>query len=103
MKVVLAEAAKQDVGKIFEYISETLKNVSAAKKTVQKILHGCGILKEQPHIGLSVQQRLGFDLELSYVVIGKYLAFYHVVGQRVIVVRIIDSRMDYMRRLKDLL
>jgi len=103
MKVVLAEAAKQDVRKIFEYISETLKNVSAAKKKVREILHGCAILQEQPHIGLSVQQRLGLDLELSYVVIGKYLAFYHIAGQRVIVVRIIDSRMDYMRRLKDLL
>lgn len=99
MRLVYSDAALNDLLNITGYIGEQLDNNFAAKKIRAEIVKGCGILKQYPLAGMSVGRRMDKDLGigLRYLVIGKYLAFYHIVNDSVIIVRVFDSRTDYIR------
>ncbi len=88
--------AQQDLDGIFQYISQTLRNPSSAKKIVSDILDAAEKLEPFPFVGSVVE---GLPLEVGeYRVAGihNYLVFYRVTDSHIFVDRILYQRRDYL-------
>jgi plasmid stabilization system protein ParE len=93
--------AIRDIQSMSDYISDTLYNPVAAKRIKQNILKACALLKRQPLMGKSVQERTGHETELRYLVCEKHLIFYKAEEDVICAARIINSKMDYISILFD--
>ena len=103
MKLWFSPESLSDVITIKNYIKDDLGNPLAADAVVERVLHSCRLLKEMPYLGASLAERINQETETRYLISGKYLIFYNVVGQEVRIIRILDSRMNYMELIMDLL
>lgn len=57
-----------DLQEMSDYISNVLYNPQAAARIKNIILDTCGHLKEQPFLGLSVQEKTGYETDLRFLV-----------------------------------
>lgn len=102
MKLTFRPAAIADIQQAAAYIEATLKNPSAAQKFKSKILQGTALLKENPHMGMSLSSKAdGVDPSVRFIVVSKQLIFYEVHDDRIEVIRVLDGRTDYLARLFD--
>jgi len=99
MKLVYSPLAQQDILEIREYVGKKLKNKSAAQRLVEEIAKGCSLLKEQPMLGMSFQERMNLQLDMRCLVVGNYLVFYKCETQVMKIIRVLDSRTDYVVKL----
>lgn len=100
MRLLYTPAAKRDVDSCFEYICDKLHNRTAASAIVRNIVKDCALLKKDPFLGMSMRSKFGLETDYRYLVVGEnHLAFYVVVNQEIHIVRILDSRTDYMSKL----
>lgn len=97
MRLRYTPKSRQDLLELKEYISTELCNPSAAEHIVSGILKSCAKLKEQPGMGLRLAQKTGRDTELLYIITGKHLVFYRIEKNDISVIRILDSRTDYLK------
>lgn len=97
MKLQYTPQARQDLWRIENYISVELCNSSAANHIISGILKSCSKLKDQPVMGMSLAKKTGRDTELMYIITGKHLVFYKIEENCVSIIRILDSRTDYMQ------
>lgn len=97
MKISYKGAAVQDIKEKQIYISEQLKNKSAAKKLTMSILHAVALLADNPRMGTPLSSRYDVNSDLRYLIVSKQLIFYRIVDDSYIsVIRVIDGRQDYM-------
>lgn len=89
MKVTISQKAAADLLQIFSYRVE--QNPAAAEKLIEAIDHKFAQLSRFPFIG---RERTGFLPGLRSVIVGTHLIFYLVRNETIVVVRIIDGRMD---------
>jgi toxin ParE1/3/4 len=89
MKVLLSDKASEDLVGIYLYIAE--RNPTAAETLVRRIDEKFDQLSDLPFIG---RKRSSLAPGLRSVVVGNHLIFYSVSPDSIIVVRIIDGRMD---------
>lgn len=96
MKPLLTAAARQDLKEIHQYISSSLRNPTAAKNVVQKIISQIRSLTDFPDMGtiLFVEES---PIPYRYLVGGNYMSFYHIQKDSVIVDRILYGRRDYLQ------
>lgn len=100
-KVTYSPAAVDDMDEIFSFISQD--NVSAAENLLQKLDHHISKLAEFPNMG-SVLSEDEFSLVqrgYRFIVVNPYLVFYRIIGESVIIHRILHGRRDYLRELFD--
>lgn len=97
MKLRYTPKALEDLRCLEEYITINLCNPDAVKHVLANILKACSRLKEQPDIDLSLSQKTGRDTKMRYIICGKYLAFYLIEAQMISIIRILDSRTNYMK------
>ena len=96
MKLKYTPEAIRDLQAIREYIGKILHNPKAARRIVGNIIEQCESLKEYPKMGISFRERLDEETDLRYLLCEKYLAFYRIAEDRILVVRILDGRTDYL-------
>lgn len=101
MKLRVTPAALQDMKDIKEYISITLCNPAAAKRTVSNIISAYKKLTDSPFIGTSLRAKVDIDTPFRYLVSGNYLIFYQTNDDHVDIHRIIYGKRDYIRILFD--
>ena len=89
MKIVLAEKAKSDLFRIYSYIEQ--RSPAAAEKILARIDKKFEQLTWFPFIG---RERSSFAPGLRSVIVGTHLIFYTVEDDSIVVVRVIDGRMD---------
>jgi toxin ParE1/3/4 len=89
MKIFISERARRDLQQIFSYLAE--RNRFAAENTVEAIDRKFEQLSRFPFIG---RERTSLAEGLRSVVVRTYLIFYAIERERIIIVRVIDGRMD---------
>ena len=97
-KIVYSPEALRDLEKIGDYISEKLKNPTAARNTVNTIQDKIDVLADFPNAG-ALLSSIYDDIDVGYerfLVCLNYLAFYRVVENKVHIDRIIYGKRDYI-------
>ena len=97
MRLRYTPEAREDLRRTEEYITVNLCNPDAAKHVVANILKTCSRLKEQPDIGISLSKKTGRSTKIRYIICGKHVAFYLIEDQMISIIRILDSRTNYMQ------
>lgn len=100
-RVIYAPAAVDDMDEIFSYIPSD--NVAAAEKMLNKLNNGIAGLEDFPYMGsvLSEDEYTLTQRGYRYIVIHPYLIFYRIIGDAVVIHRILHGRRDYLRELFD--
>lgn len=102
MKLKYRPAAITDIQRAADYIEKVLKNRSAAQKLKTRILQGASLLKENPHMGVSLSSKYDdLDTSIRFIVISKQLVFYEINGDIIEIIRVLDGHTDYLARLFD--
>jgi toxin ParE1/3/4 len=89
MQIVLSEKARTDLLGIYRYLAE--RNPVAAETFARRIDENFENLARFPFIG---RERSSLAAGLHCLIVGLHLIFYIVEADRIIVVRVIDGRMD---------
>ena len=97
MNITYKGLALRDLEEKRDYLSNTLKNKSAAQKLITLILHAVSLLADNPKMGTPLSSKYEVDIDIRYLVVSKQLVFYRIVDDTYIpVIRILDGRQDYM-------
>ncbi|MBS6456347.1 MAG: type II toxin-antitoxin system RelE/ParE family toxin, partial [Holdemanella biformis] len=74
------------------YASFQVKTSLLQKLTLNTI----ALLKDNPYLGPKMSDRFNVDTPLRYFVISKQLVFYNIKNDNIEIIRILDSRQDYL-------
>lgn len=97
MKIIYKHQAVIDIQQMQEYIANVLKNKTAARNFSKRILKDISILKTNPYIGVSVQEKFLITASLRMLVVDKQLVFYEVIDEETVtIIRVLDGRQDYL-------
>ena len=97
MKIIYKHQAVIDIQQMQEYIANVLKNKTAARNFSKRILKDISILKTNPCIGVSVQEKFLITASLRMLVVDKQLVFYEVTDEETVtIIRVLDGRQDYL-------
>jgi toxin ParE1/3/4 len=89
MRIVLSDKADSDLLRIYRYLGE--RSPAAADTFIQRIDANLENLARFPFIG---RERSSLAAGIRSLVVGLYLVFYVVEAEQIVVVRVIDGRMD---------
>ncbi|ABD90324.1 type II toxin-antitoxin system RelE/ParE family toxin [Rhodopseudomonas palustris] len=89
MKVVLSSRAEADLLAIHGYFSE--RNPAAADRIITRLFHRFEELVEFPFLG---RDRSELRASLRALVVDRYVAFYLVESAQIVIVRVLDGRMN---------
>lgn len=97
MRITYTPQARTDLREIRDYISQTLRNPTAAKSVTDKVIKSVHLLSDQPMLGVSVAEKTGRATDYRCLLTGNYGVFYIPGTDAIRVIRILDLRTDYMR------
>ena len=97
IELVYSPEAINDLLQTKTYIAEELCSETAAQHTIDTIVKRIRLLSEYPETGASLSAVVGFDTDYRYLVCGNYTAFYRFESHRVMIVRVLYYRRDFMR------
>ncbi len=89
MKIFKSDKAEQDLLQIYRYFAE--RNPQSADALVEEMSTKFKNLSRFPFIG---RERSSLALGLRSILVGTHLIFYVVERDRIVIVRVIDGRMD---------
>lgn len=104
--LIIPETVQEQLRDIKSYIETTYFSEQAGANTVNNILYGLERLELFPEAGFNADEKVGEIIYPPYntrcIVLGDYLAFYHILEDRnaVFVSDIIHSKQDYIRLFK---
>ena len=98
-KLQVSKAAQYDLLEIKAYIANDLENRTAAVSTVKKITQKIRRLQEHPLMGAPISSVSNANSEERFLVSGKYLVFYHVIGKEVFIDRVLYGVIYYLKML----
>ena len=96
MKIIYKKAAIDDLFNIENYIINQFQNTQAAKKLKSNIVDTISLLKDNPCLDSKMSDRFNIDTPFRYLIISKQLVFYNANKKTVEIIRILDSRQDYL-------
>lgn len=100
-KIHYTKESRRDLDEIWDYISSELQNISAAERTVNRIMDAVDQLADFAEIGAPLSSIADVDSDYRFLVTGSYLTFYRVYGSDIYVDRVLYGRRDYLRILFD--
>jgi len=98
--VVFSPKASEDLDEIKAYIESELNSPKAANKKTLEILDAIDNLAVFPEIGPSLKGKVDSLLLYRCLSVGDCLVFYRIDPEAVRIVRVLNSRMDYLRILE---
>ena len=100
--LIISETVQEQLRGIKDYISANYFSEQAGTNTVKNILYGLERLEVFPEAGFDADERVGGIIYPRCIILGDYLAFYHILEDRkaVFVSDIIHSKQDYIRLFK---
>ena len=104
MNLRYTPSAILDLEEIRDYITNELQNPDAAQSMLLRIARDLGALKEQPRLGQTLHRKFGLDMDGYCIISGRQLAVYDIneAENTVEILRVIDTRTDYLRILLSL-
>lgn len=97
-KIKILPIARDDIGEIYLYIA--VDNSKSALAVIEKIIDKIDALKEFPLLGKIVPDNELAKQEYRMLVIDNYIAFYRVIGDQVVIYRVLHGMRDYPDLLK---
>lgn len=95
--IIFSPASKDYLIDIKKYISEELCSEDAAKNTINKILTKIRLLSDFPEMGAPLSSIIDLDVPYRFIVCGNYIAFYKIENEKVIIIRILYGRRNFMQ------
>lgn len=95
--VNLTPRAIEDLKEIKSYINFELQNPIAATDTINKIINTYEELQSMPDLGIPVDRYVDFHTDYRFVLANNYSIFYRYDENYIYIVRILYSRMDFVR------
>ena len=99
-EVVFLQTALDDLEEIVLYIAKDSKQ--NALKLNDKLLELAGTLSDFPFLGTVIQDKKLRSLDYRRIVFHNYAIFYQVVGEQVIIMRVLHGARDYPKILSGL-
>lgn len=96
MKIVYTPKAREDLRSIKKYIKDELLNPTAANNITNRIAKGCSNLKDNPFMGIALKSKFNIDTDIRFLIISNHLAFYKIHDNVIMIIRILDSRTNYL-------
>lgn len=96
MKIIYKKAAIDDLLNTENYIINQFHNDKAAKKLKTNIVDTISLLKDNPYLGPKMSDRFNIDTSLRYLIVSKQIVFYDINEDNIEIIRILDSRQDYL-------
>ena len=94
-KVHYTQVARNDLDEVWSYIAYELQNVSAAERTVDRIMDAIDRLADYPEIGPALTSIADVrEDDYRFLVTGSYITLYRVSGDDVYVDRVLYGRRD---------
>ena len=95
--VFFSPRASQDLDEIKQYIETELNSPITARNKVLEILDAIDNLAFFPEIGPSLKGKVDTLIRYRALSVAGYIVFYRTEPDRVLVVRILSSQMDYLK------
>lgn len=70
--------------------------IKPAKKLKNNIVDTISLLKDNPYLGPKMSDRFNIDTSLRYLIVSKQIVFYDINEDNIEIIRILDSRQDYL-------
>jgi plasmid stabilization system protein ParE len=99
-EIVFSPKAGEDLDGIKEYIETELKSPVAANNRVLEILDAIGELARFPRLGPSLQEKISSLAQYRYLTVAGNIVFYRIEKEKVMIVRILGARTDYIKTLE---
>ena len=96
-EIRFAPEALSDLRETKDYIAEEAGSEETAQRVVAEILEKIRMLADFPEAGASLSSIIGFPTAYRFLVCGHYTAFYRIEKETVYIVRVLNSRRDFMR------
>lgn len=96
MEIVYKREAINDLLKLDDYISKQFHSSKKGKALNKKITESISLLKENPRMGPKLSDRFKLDTDLRYLIASKHIIFYSINEEVIEIIRILDSRRDYI-------
>mgnify|MGYP004446343027 FL=1 len=96
MKVIYKKAAIDDLLNAENYIINQFHNDQAATKLKTNIVDTISLLKDNPYLVPKMSDRFNIDTPLRYLIVSKQIVFYDINEDNIEIIRILDSRQDYL-------
>lgn len=96
MQIIYKKIAIDDLLNIENYIISQFNNKQAAQKLKSTIVNVIALLNDNPYLGPKLSDRFNMDTSLRYLVVSKQLVFYNIKNDNIEIIRILDSRQDYL-------
>lgn len=96
MKIIYKKAAIDDLLNTENYIINQFHNNQASKKLKTNIVDTISLLKDNPYLGPKMSDQFSIDTSLRYLIVSKQIVFYDINEDNIEIIRILDSRQDYL-------
>lgn len=96
MQIIYKKTAIDDLLNTENYIISRFNNKQAAQKLKSPLVNTIALLKDNPYLGPKMSDWFNVDTPLRYFVISKQLVFYNIKNDNIEIIRILDSRQDYL-------
>lgn len=96
MQIIYKKTAIDDHLNTENYIISRFNNKQAAQKLKSTLVNTIALLKDNPYLGPKMSDLFNVDTPLRYFVISKQLVFYNIKNDNIEIIRILDSRQDYL-------
>ena len=94
-EVQFSPLAKQDLIKIIGYLEEAFDNEIASEK-IRQLLNSIRKFETFPLLGRPLMNVIDIPTDYMYFVVDKHYVFYRLEKETVKIIRIIDTRQDYI-------
>lgn len=96
MQIIYKKTAIDDLLNTENYIITQFNNKQAAQKLKSTIVNTIALLRGNPYLSPKMSDRFNVDTPLRYFAISKQLVFYNIKNDNIEIIRILDSRQDYL-------
>ena len=97
MRVVYRPVAINATRMSADYIENELKNPQTAMHFKEKILYAVSLLKDNPEMGNLLSNKYeDIHANYRYIIVNKQFVFYELEDDRIEIIRVLDSRTDYL-------
>ena len=98
MTIRYTPAARDDLRAVKAWIIGEFGDAAVADKAVVDIIKGIAVLKRNPQLARPLQDKVRRKTDYKYILCGKYsIAILRIEADLASVIRILDTRTDYIR------
>ena len=96
MEIIYNRAAIDDLVALDSYISYQYHDINIGKRLLKKITASFALLEKNPNLGPKISDCFKIQSTFHYLIVAKQIVFYDIKDNTIEIIRILDSRQDYI-------